>query len=135
MNEIIESFGDLEASNDVNEFVAESLKSDHNYFLQDAELMLDVVDLPKKFVVKAFMAGVDVKDLKVEIDNDGRLSIEGFRRPGDNYLDDQCLISECIYGNLKREVLLPEDLNYDSMHAQLFHGVLTIEIDKLNLDL
>ncbi len=126
MNECCQEFGDLScACKGEREQVCD---------VQAAEMSLDVIDLPSKILIQGFLAGVLPADLRVAICSDGVLSIEAVRRPCDDYEDQDYLISECFYGNLTREVVLPLNLDYESMHAQLYQGVLKIEIAKLNLE-
>ncbi len=129
MNETRKQFGDLELSSDIKS----ASSSGAHFMLNVGEMMLDVVDFPSKVIIQGFLAGVAVQDLSVRVTADGVLHVEAVRRPSDDFEEEDYLISECFYGKLSREVLLPVDLDYDSMHAQLYQGVLRIEIAKLNL--
>ncbi len=104
------------------------------------QLMVDVFQTDKEFVVRAPVAAVDVEDLEVVID-DEMLIIKGQRQEEEKITKDDYFYQECFWGSFERQVILPEDIDKNKLKATLQNGVLTIKairvkkIKKKKLDI
>lgn len=60
------------------------------------------------------------------------LTISGERRRPDIYDSaDRILVEECFFGPFSRSVILPENLAFNKIHADMENNLLRIEIPKL----
>lgn len=79
--------------------------------------------------LKADLAGVDPKDIKVHIDN-GVLTISGERKEEKERKDKGYHRVERFYGRFSRAFSLSEDLNDDDIDAKFDNGVLSLTLPR-----
>ncbi|MFA4820190.1 MAG: Hsp20/alpha crystallin family protein [Candidatus Aenigmatarchaeota archaeon] len=116
----------------IKEPVAEKKEIEENksgIFDPEGELVVDVYETDKSFVVLAAIAGVLIKDMDISIEKD-MMVIKGNRcdphgNPGKKYF-----YQECYWGPFSRKIVLPENINIDEADAQMEKGLLTIKIPK-----
>ncbi len=90
---------------------------------------MNVVAEEDAFVITAWVPGLDVDDLHIEVVDD-TVTIEGeFPAPEE---DDkkQVLLQEIPFGRFKRVITLPTTLEAGEAEAELRNGVLTLRIPK-----
>ncbi len=90
---------------------------------------MNVVAEEDAFVITAWVPGLDVDDLRIEVVDD-TVTIEGeFPAPEE---DDkrQVLLQEIPFGRFKRVITLPTTLEASEAEAELRNGVLTLRIPK-----
>ena len=92
---------------------------------------VNVVEDGVSFKVEAELAGMDPKNVDVEVAN-GRLTLKGERKEevtekneGSNYLR-----QEISYGSFTRTIALPETADGDKAKASFKNGVLTVTVPK-----
>ena len=73
--------------------------------------------------------GMDEKDVDIEL-VDGSLIISGEKHEAQEADAPEYLICERSYGAFRRRVKLPDDVNPDSLRAQMRHGVLWLDMTK-----
>lgn len=92
---------------------------------------VDVKEDEASVLISAELPGVDVEDIKVDIDGD-YLTLSGARHHRHESDRWGMHVSECEYGHFERSFYLPEGmLNRDQVVASLDDGVLEITIPKL----
>jgi len=95
----------------------------------DGQLAVDVYQTEKEIVVKSTIAGVDVDDLDISLQND-MLTIKGIRRKDFEVDDDDYFYQECYWGGFSRSIILPVEVKEDEISATLKNGILTIVLPK-----
>lgn len=80
-----------------------------------------------KFLVKADLPGVEMKDVKVSVTNN-ILTVEGERKHEVKEKSDGFFHSERSYGRFFRSIQLPEGAKTDKASAQFMNGVLEITL-------
>jgi len=104
------------------EEVSEDLPSDN--------LAVDVFETNDHLVVKARTAGLSGKDLSVEVNKDGILTISGTLHGTDESDITGWHLSECYWGKFSRTIALPVPVKEKSAQASLKNGILTIAFEK-----
>jgi HSP20 family protein len=79
--------------------------------------------------LKADLAGVDPKDIKVHIDN-GVLTISGERKEQKEHNDKGYHRVERFYGSFSRSFSLSDELNDDDIDARFDNGVLSLNLPR-----
>jgi len=80
--------------------------------------------------VEAELAGIDPKNVQVEVTKDG-LTLKGERRQEEKQEGKNYLRHEISYGAFNRMIALPDTVDGDKAKATFKNGLLTIEIPKL----
>lgn len=101
-------------------------------WMQDYEgqLAIDAYETDDSVVVKAPIAGVKPEDLEISI-TDEAVSIKGKRKEESEIVKDNYLAQECYWGSFSRTYSLPIAVDSEKAKASLKHGILTINIPKL----
>ena len=102
-----------------------------NIFDQDGELVVDVFETQKDFVVLAAIAGVQIKDLDISIEKE-MMVIKGRRPDPHSHPENKYVYQECYWGPFSRKIVLPEHIDTENADAQMDKGMLTIKIPKLS---
>jgi len=90
---------------------------------------VDVIDRDEEILVRAEVAGVDKKDL--EVDLTGRhLCIKGERRREEKKEEGELVRSEIAHGAFTRTIRLPEDLDFEKAKADFKDGILEVHLPK-----
>ena len=90
---------------------------------------MNVVAEEDAFVITAWVPGLDVDDLRIEVVDD-TVTIEGeFPAPEEDE-NRQVLLQEIPFGRFKRVITLPTTLEASEAEAELRNGVLTLRIPK-----
>lgn len=98
----------------------------------DAKVWLPAVDIKEetdKFLVRADLPGVELKDIEVSLDN-GLLSIDGKRESEVKDEKEGFRRVERVYGEFHRQFTLPDSADPDKVTAKCEKGVLEIAIGK-----
>jgi len=112
--------------------VKPEIDSSEDVFTQDGELVVDVFETEADFVVLAAIAGVQIKDLDISLEED-MMIIKGNRCDPHMQKDKRYFYQECYWGPFSRKVVLPENIDIDSADAQIDKGILTVKIPKKEL--
>ena len=89
----------------------------------------DIVENEKDFIVRAELAGVDPKEVRLTV-NENVLTISGERKFDYDDEKDNYHRLERLYGSFTRSFTLPRTIDEDKIHADYKHGVLTIRLTK-----
>ncbi len=87
---------------------------------------VDVASTDKEYSITVEVPGVDEKDVRLELTNDGQLIVRGEKRQEKEHKDRHYHRIERSYGSFQRTLSLPEDANRDQINATFSNGVLTI---------
>lgn len=98
-------------------------------FDSEGELVVDVYETDKSFVVLAAIAGILIKDMDISIEKD-MMVIKGNRQdPHEG--EKKYFYQECYWGPFSRKVVLPENIDIEKAEAQMEKGLLTVKIPKV----
>ena len=113
-----------------NDFFVSPLVQPESELTNEGQLALDIYQTDDLIVVKATLAGVDSKDLEINVDNDV-LTIRGERRQEKVHDEAEYYYQECYWGKFSRSVVLPGEVDVKKINAKLKSGVLTIVLPKI----
>lgn len=91
---------------------------------------LDLYETENGLVLKAALPGVKPEEIAVTVTG-GVLTIKGEFRQDDTDKKKNYLRRERRYGSFSRQVALPEGIDADRITANFEHGVLTLEMPKM----
>ncbi|HBB26957.1 TPA: hypothetical protein DCZ36_00480 [Candidatus Gracilibacteria bacterium] len=95
------------------------------------QVALDILDCSDRIIIMAPIAGMDTENVDISVSRN-ILTISGERRRPDIYDSaDRILVEECFFGPFSRSVILPENLAFNKIHADMENNLLRIEIPKL----
>lgn len=95
------------------------------------QVALDILDCRDIIVIIAPIAGMDTENVDISISRN-ILTISGERRRPDIYDSaERIVVEECFYGPFSRSVILPENLAFNKIRADMENNLLRIEVPKL----
>lgn len=95
------------------------------------QVALDILETPYEIIILAPIAWIELEDIDLSI-NKSILTIKWYRSQPEIYSDDIIVRnSECFWWKFLRNVILPENLDFDSIKASLENNLLIITIQKL----
>ncbi len=98
---------------------------------EEAELTVDVYQTPEDIIVQTMVAGVRPEDLEITITRD-MITIKGKREESRTVDEENYFTKELYWGSFSRTVLLPEEIDPDEAEATERHGLLTIQLPKID---
>ncbi len=106
---------------------ANSLASAEPRFLRP---YIDLAATDKDYSITVEIPGVNEKDIKLELNADGVLTIRGEKKRETGHKDKNFYRVERAYGSFQRALSLPDDANQDAIDAAFKNGVLTITVPR-----
>ena len=95
------------------------------------QVAVDILETPYELIILAPIAWIELDDIDLSIDK-AILTIKWYRPKPEIYSDDIVVRNtECFWGSFVRNVILPENLDFDSIKASLENNLLIITIQKL----
>jgi HSP20 family protein len=88
---------------------------------------LDVTENDSNFIVHIELPGVAKSDVKVSVNDEYMMTIEGEKKRSD---ESTLLRSERVFGTFKRNLQLPETADVEKIKATYNHGILELTIEK-----
>jgi HSP20 family protein len=107
-----------------------TLDDDSEDFDVPGQLAVDIYETTDKLIVKSRVAGVNAKDLDIQVENN-LLTIQGTLSAGEDSAATKWHLQECYWGEFKRTISLPVKVNEDEVEAILKDGVLTVSFIKV----
>jgi HSP20 family protein len=90
----------------------------------------DIQDSKKEIIIKFDLAGVEKKNIKLSIDDQKILTLEGEKKESKEEKSKEYVKKEIYYGSFKKMIQLPENINEDALTTQFKNGILTVTIPK-----
>ena len=119
----------MNTDNQLNDFVDETWLT-HD----EGQLSVDVIETDSTIVVRSAIAGVKSEDLDITLTED-TITIRGERSHHCNETKkDQVHVQECHWGSFSRSIILPSHIDPDTVDATLKRGILTIVMNKVEMD-
>jgi len=97
------------------------------------QVAIDILETPYELIVLAPIAWIELEDIDLSI-NKSILTIKWYRPKPEIYSDDIIIRNnECFWWNFLRNIILPENLDFDSIKANLENNLLIVTIQKIQL--
>ncbi len=93
---------------------------------------IDVVETEDAIVLKAELAGMDPKDINIEV-QDNVLTVSGERRFEEEVKEDKFYRIERRYGSFSRSLALPPTADESKVEAKYENGLLQITVPKAEI--
>lgn len=97
----------------------------------DGELMVDVFQTHNDIIIKTMVPGVRPEDLDINITRD-MVTIKCRRETERTVGDSDYFHRELYWGGFSRTVVLPQEIDIDSVEATEKHGLLILKLPKLD---
>ncbi len=96
------------------------------------QIALDIAENSREIIIVSPIAWVELEDIDISLE-ENILTISWDRIIPDILNNSKVIIrnSECFWGRFSRNIILPENLDLDSIKAVLEKGILYITISKL----
>lgn len=108
-----------------------SSQTDDDTVEEIGELSVDVINSSDTIVIKAMIAGVKPSDVDVDITRDS-VTIKATRHDEHEIEDENFHQRELYWGTFSRTISLPEEVDVDLAEAKEKHGLLVINLPKLD---
>jgi len=95
---------------------------------------LNILEREKEYTVEMAVPGMKKGDFIVSIDADGNLNIKMEKQPSEEakQADGRYIRREFSYGKFDRTLLLPEEVEKESISARVEDGILYITLPKID---
>ena len=90
----------------------------------------NIQDTKDKIVIAFDLAGVNKENIKLSINDDKILTLEGEKKESKEEKSKDFVKKEIFYGSFKKMIQLPENINEDKLSTEFKNGILTITIPK-----
>ncbi|MFA5917228.1 MAG: Hsp20/alpha crystallin family protein [Candidatus Gracilibacteria bacterium] len=98
------------------------------------QISLDIIEKKDSIIIIAPIAGVKLQNIDLSV-NKNVLVISGSREKPMNYYEGNIIRnSECFWGDFNRNIILPENMDFDNIKAVMEDSLLIVNIPKINLD-
>ncbi len=95
------------------------------------QIAIDILETDNEIIILAPIAGIELEDIDLTFDK-SVLNIKWIRLKPEIYNSDvQVRNNECFWWNFERNIILPENLDFDSIKASLENNLLIVTISKL----
>ena len=95
------------------------------------QVAVDILETPYELIILAPIAWIELDDIDLSV-NKSILTIKWFRSKPEIYSEDIIVRNnECFWWKFVRNVILPENLDFDSIKANLENNLLVVTISKL----
>ena len=95
---------------------------------------INVLESEKDYVVELAAPGLSKEDFDVNINSDGDLTIKMEKKAEENEQKAHYLRREFAYSKYEQTLILPDDVQKDSIAARVANGVLTITLPKIQVE-
>jgi HSP20 family protein len=91
---------------------------------------MDIADSAKQIVIKFDLAGVDKKNIKLSINDDKILTLQGEKKEAKEVKSQDYVKKEIFYGSFQKQIQLPENIDESKLSTKFENGILTVTIPK-----
>jgi len=101
---------------------------------ESGQIALDIIETPEKIIIYAPIAGVELEDIDLTL-NKSVLTIKWERIAPKKYSNEDNILrnSECYWGRFVRNIILPENLDFEMIKATMENNLLKISFPKLHI--
>ena len=94
----------------------------------------DIKDTKDKIILKFDLAGVEKENIKLSINADKILTLEGEKKESKEDKSKDFVKKEIFYGSFKKIIQLPENINEDKLQTKFKNGILTVTVPKTEVN-
>ena len=120
--------------NEINRIFDKHLVPAKQNFFPDNDLLnpdIDIFETDKEIKIEAELAGMNAKDIDIQISKEGFLTISGEKtNTHEESNENGYYFSERSFGFLNRSIPLPDNCNLEKTEAEFENGLLKITIPK-----
>jgi len=99
---------------------------------EEGQIALDIIENPEEIIIVSPIAWVDLSFIDISLKEDILTISWERKKPLELYLNGSILrVSETFWGKFSRNIILPENLDLDSIKAILEKNILIVRIPKL----
>jgi len=91
---------------------------------------VDMVETPSSYKVIFNLSGVEKKDIKLTLNRENILHIEGVKKQEKMQSSDVYIKQEIFFGKFQRSIELPRNINETTLKTHYDNGILTVQINK-----
>ena len=129
----------LTGSDDSKDFnQEENLDSNINYDMEDMidssnqiSLSIDAYEDEDNLYIRAFIPAVDPKEIDIDITRD-TVTISGERFDANEKDSENFFQKELSWGTFQKKILLPKEIDIESIKASVNLGTLTLKLTKID---
>lgn len=92
---------------------------------------IDISEDENKLYVNAELPGIEKEDVKLSVNEDNLLLISGNKKNDEDREKRSFIRVERNFGEFSRSLVLPENINRESIAAKFENGILYITLDKI----
>jgi len=93
----------------------------------------DIKDTQKEIVIKFDLAGVPKENIKLSINDEKVLTVEGEKKEEKEIKKGDFVKKEIFYGTFQKSIKLPDNIKENELETNFKNGILTITIPKEEL--
>jgi HSP20 family protein len=93
----------------------------------------NVVDNDKELIYQFDLAGVPKENIKLTIDDNNLLTLEGEKKSSTQDKTKNYVKQEIFYGSFQKTIKLPENIDKDKLETKYNNGILTVTISKVEI--
>jgi len=93
----------------------------------------DIQDAKDKIVLKFDLAGVKKENIKLSIDNNKVLILEGEKKESKEQKSKEFVKKEIFSGSFKKMVQLPKNIDENRLETKFENGILTVTVPKIEI--
>lgn len=126
-------FEELEEYDEIETDLEEELESDISDEMEEeiGQVAMDILETETEIIILSPVAWIEMEDIDLSF-NDQILTIKGERKEPEIYSNNVIIKNrECYWGKFIRNIILPENLNFDNIKANIDNNLLVITIEKL----
>jgi len=100
--------------------------------VESGQIALDIVETPEYIIIYAPIAGIELENIDLTL-NKSVLTIKWERISPREYDDEDNILrnSECYWGRFVRNIILPENLDFEMIKATMENNLLKITFPKI----
>ena len=122
--------------NKMDKYISSMINSHikNNTLINGVYPKLNMRDMEDKYILEFNVAGLEKEDIKLLIDQNNILILEGEKKSEIKNKLDSLIKEEIVYKKFKRAVQLPENIDQSKFDTQYKNGILSIVIHKKESD-
>lgn len=97
----------------------------------NGELSVDLIETQDSIILRAMVAGIDPDNIDIDVSRD-TVTIKGERKEAHSFSDDKYHHQELYWGSFTRTIVLPAEVEVEEAEAKSNHGLLTINLPKID---
>lgn len=98
------------------------------------QISLDIIEKNDSIIIIAPIAWVLLKNIDITVNKNVLIISWNRKKPLDYYEWNKLRNSECFWWEFVRNIILPENMDFDNIKAVMEDSILIINIPRINLD-